>query len=621
MTEIIERHLLRVHLTTQKFTQEIIPEEDVKKFLGGRVLGDMLLYRELTPGTNPLSPQNNLIFGTGPITGTTALGSSRYIVLTKSPLTGLYLSSLAGGYFGPELRKADIDFIIIEGRAESPVYLSIIDDRIELRDARPFWGMTTDSTQEFIKDELGDSKVRISCIGPAGENGVLYAAIISERRAVGRGGAGTVMGSKNLKAIAVRGTGKVKVANPDAFQLAVKHEAEDIANNPVMSKIFPLYGTMSATPHLNDFGIMPWRNWQDSASPEAKPLFIQNWRDKYVKKDVHCAPPCNIRCGKIALASDGPYAGAITEGPEYEAEYSLGTCCGINDQTAVIEADSLCDKYGLDTISMGVSIAFAMECYEKGIITKKDTGGEEIKFGQAHLLSNLIHDTAYKQGFGELLSLGTKRMAEVLGKDSESFAMHVKGMELGGYDPRGAKSLALIFACGSIGGSHNRGGSCNGLSQKEVATGEARFSNKGKAAMVKASSESRALGDSAVMCTFPQGSLSGETIAELLSTATGFNLSVNDLRVVCERGSNIERAFNVREGLRRSWDILPERLLKESVKSGPNMGQVVELESLLDDFYKLCGWDIKTGIPTPEKLEELGLQEIAQDMESYLAKK
>jgi len=618
MVHKIQRRLLRVNLTSGEITKETIADEDVKMFVGGRVLGDMLLYRELAPGIDRLSPQNILLFGTGPLTGTATQGSSRYIVHTKSPLTGLYSSSLAGGYFGPEMRKAGYDMILVEGRAENPVYLMINDARVEIKDASAFWGMSTGDVQEFIKDELGDSKYRIACIGPGGENLVPYAAIISERRAVGRGGSGAVMGSKNLKAVVIKGTGKVEVADPKAFQVAVKHEINDITSSPTLTKGFPLYGSMLAMPSLNEAGIMPWRNWQDASSPKGVNIYAQTWRDKYVKKDVRCAPPCNVRCSKLCLATEGPYAGTVSEGPEYEAQYALGACCDITDESAIIEADALCDQYGLDVISMGVCLAFAMECYEKGIITSEDTGGEELRFGRADLLAKSIRATAYREGFGKLLSLGTKKMAEVFGHDSQDFAMHAKGMEIGGYDPRGAKSVALVFAAGSRGGCHKSSGSCNELALKELPTGDTRFLVEGKAELAKASRERRVLADTAILCIFPQGAVPNETIAELLDAATGFDWSADDLYTIGERGANIERAFNVREGLLRSWDTLPKRLLTESVKSGPTKGQIVELDALLDEFYKICGWDVETGIPTPDKLDQLGLHEIARDMESYL---
>ncbi|MFC1824298.1 aldehyde ferredoxin oxidoreductase family protein [Thermodesulfobacteriota bacterium] len=605
-----------MNLTTGQIHHETIADQDVQMFLGGRVLGDMLLYRELDAGIDPLSPENKILFSTGPLTGTNAPGSSRYIVHTKSPLTGLYLNSLAGGYFGPELRKSGYDSILIEGKSENPVYLSISEDEVKMVDARPFWGMTTGDTQELIKTTTG-SKSRIACIGPAGENLVPYAAIISERRAVGRGGAGAVMGSKNLKAVVVRGRKKVELADPKGFRAAVKHALQDISNNP-LSKLFPLYGSLLAMPALNEAGIIPYRNWQEAADPEGKNLFAETWREKYVKKDVRCAPPCNLKCSKITLVTEGPHAGTMTEGPEYEAEYALGACCGITNQAAVIEADALCDQYGLDCMSMGVSIAFAMECFEKDIITKHDTDGEDFRFGEAHLLAKYIRKTAYRQGFGKLLSYGTKSMAEKFGKGSEEFAMHAKGMELGGYDPRGAKSLALVFACGARGGCHKSGGSCNGLSLRELQTPDERFKTEGKAALTKASREDRVMADSAILCIFPQAAINDEALAEMLTAAIGVNYTTDDLKVIAERGSHIERAFNIREGLRRSWDTLPKRLLKESVKSGPTKGQVVELDTLLTDFYELSGWDLESGIPIPSKLTELGLHSIAEDMEIFL---
>ncbi|MBN1847319.1 MAG: aldehyde ferredoxin oxidoreductase family protein [Deltaproteobacteria bacterium] len=615
MIHSIQRKLLRVDLTERSIQRSVIDDEDVTIFLGGRVLGDIYLYRELLPSIDPLSPENQLIFGTGPLTGTSAPGSSRYIVHAKSPQTGLYMNSLAGGYFGPELRKAGFDMVIIQGKAEKPVYLSISNDNAELKDAGPIWGMDTQDTQQFIKSDLQDDKVRIACIGPAGENLVCYAAIISERRAAGRGGGGGVMGSKNLKAIAVRGTNKVQIADPEAFKNVVKRAYKDIAANEAVAKGFPLYGTLMAMPTLNDGGITPWRNWQNGGSDKAVNLYAQTWRDEYVKKDVRCSPPCNLKCSKLVLSREGPHAGVLTEGPDYETEYSFGASCNVTDQAAVIEADALCDKLGLDTISTGLTIAFAMECYEKGIITSNDTDGEEILFGRSELLPKLIHKIAYRRNFGALLSLGSKRMSEKLGKGSEAFAMHAKGMELGGYDPRGAKSLALIYACGSRGGCHKSGGAANGQSLRELSTGTDRFLNQGKAAITQSFRDSRMIADSAILCAFPYGSLSPETILSMLNAATGFHWSKEDLQIIAERGNQIERAFNVREGLRRAWDTLPDRILNEGVKTGSTAGQTVDLDVLIDDFYELSGWDLKTGIPKLDTLKKLGLHMIAKDME------
>jgi aldehyde:ferredoxin oxidoreductase len=494
--------------------------------------------------------------------------------------------------------------------------LAIWDEQVEIRDATHLWGMPTDATQEFIREELGDSKVRIACIGPAGERLVPFASVINERRAAGRGGAGAVMGSKRLKAVVVRGTRQVEVANSEAFRTAVSRALNDIARDPLVSKEFTLYGSHNATSALSAGGIIPWRNWQNSSSPRAKELFPETWREKFVTKDVRCAPPCSVKCGKITLVREGPSAGAISEGPDYEAVYSFGSCCDISDFAAIIEADALCDKYGLDVISMGVSIAFAMECYERGIINNSDTGGLELRFGRADLLARLIHDTTYRQGFGEVLSAGTKKMSEMFGKGSEAFAMHAKGLEIGGYDPRGAKSVALVYACGPRGGCHKASGGSNFLSRIELQKKDSPLSTHERGALVKNNGDKRVLSDSIIFCIFQHMGISDETTVELLNAATGLNWSIEELYRIGERGSNLERVFNVREGLRRSWDTLPPRLLNESPTTGPNQGRVVELDGLVSEFYRIRGWDVETGIPKAEKLNELGLGEIASELNS-----
>lgn len=614
MSQRIKRYLFRIDVGTRKAVRDEISQEDTEMFLGGRVLGDKFLYEELSAGIDPLSPDNKLFFSTGPLTGTNAHATSRYIIHTKSPLTGLFLCSLSGGYFGPELKRTGHDMLIIEGRSEKPVYLVIRDDKIDIKDASHLRDMTTDITQELIKKELGDSSVKIACIGPAGERLVPFANVISERRAAGRGGAGAVMGSKNLKAVVVRGTNRVELSDPETFRDVVRRAYRDSSRNP-KRKRSKLYGTNNAFSAFTEGGIIPWRNWQDGGSPKAKALFPETWRDKYVKKDLRCAPPCNLNCVKINMVTEGPYAGALSEGPDYEAVYSLGTCCDISDFGAIIQADALCDKYGLDTISMGVSIAFAMECYEKGIVNKEDTEGLELHFGNDQVLANLIRDTAFRQGFGKILSTGTRKMSDIFGKGSEAFAMHVNGMEIGGYDPRGAKSAALVYACGPRGGCHKSNGSANNLSKLELQSGDLRYSTEGKGILARSNRDKRLVTDSIIFCSFGRSLVSDGAIAELLNAATGFEWSMEELDQIGERGSLLERMFNVREGLRRSWDTLPPRLLNEGPASGPNMGQVVELEPLLDDFYKACGWDIETGIPTGETLNQLGLGKIAVQLD------
>ena len=605
-----DQRVLRVDLTTGTVKEEEVPREKVRKFIGGRPLGAMILYEEVNQDTKPLDPENKLIFSTGPLQGTNAPGSVRYFITTKSPQTCLYLCANSGGYFGPELKKTGHGMLIIEGRAEKPVYLVISNDSVAIKDATQFWGMTTDSTQEFIKGVLGDEKFRIACIGPAGENLVNYSCIVNERRVIGRGGAGAVMGSKNLKAVAVRGTQEIKVANSDIFKQSVKQALRDIKSSHRHRLVVPKYGSGGHMFDLNKYGIIPFRNWQEAGSPHVSDIAPHTWRDKFVIKDIRCASPCPVRCSKLTLVKEGPHAGALSEGPEYETLYSFGACCDITDVAAIIEADALCDKYGLDTISMGVSLAFATECYEKGIITTEDTDGIELKFGETDYLPKLIYDAAYRQGFGETLSLGCQRMAEKFGHGSGAFAMQVKGMELGGYDPRGCRSQALVFACGPRGGCHHAGGY---VAYAEMANPGNIFSDTLKAAITKYARDRRVINDTTIICGL-NAYISNETLVEMISTATGYDFTSDEIITLGDMCSNIERAFNVKEGLRRSWDTLPDRLLKEALPTGPSRGQVVNLEPMLDEFYALCGWDVKTGIPTQQKLIELGLPDIADDM-------
>jgi len=597
----------RVNLSSREVKKESIPADDIEMYLGGRVLGARVLYKELAAGIDPLSRENKLLISAGPLTGTKTPSTSRYVIQTKSPQTGLYLCSLSGGLFGPALKRAGCDMLIVEDVSETPVYLVIEKDDIKIRDASHLWGMRTGDAQAFIKEDLKNSALGIACIGPAGERQVPFAAVINERRAAGRGGAGAVMGSKKLKAIAVSGKLKMDPVHPKAFQNALRHVYRDISNHSDIAKSFRLYGSHSAFSALTAGGVIPWRNWQCSSSANAEALFPENWRDKFVKKDIRCASPCNLNCGKLTLAQEGPHAGMVSDGPDYETVYSFGASCDIIDFPAIIEADALCDAYGLDSISMGLSIAFAMECFEKGIIGKDITDGLELRFGSSGLLRQLIHSTAYRKGFGQLLSLGTKKMSELFGQGSEAFAMQVKGMEIGGYDPRGAKSVALIYACGPRGGCHKSNGSANAQSRLELQSGDIRYSNAGKALITKKHGDRRMISDSVIFCVFAHSAISDEATLEALNAFTGLDYNVEGLYQIAERGSNLERMFNVREGLRREWDILPDRLLHQKPTRGPETREVVEFERLIDDYYELCGWDLKTGIPKREKLEELGL--------------
>jgi aldehyde:ferredoxin oxidoreductase len=608
----IEGTLLRIDLRRRTSQRESIPREYAETLLGGRALAASLLYREVPAGVDPLGPENRLIMSTGPLTGTGAFGSHHYCVTTKSPLTGLYLDTLSSGYFGRELKWTGNDVVIIEGKSEEPVYVVIAEDGVSFKDGKPVWGMSTGEAQALIRKSLPGKRIGVASIGPAGERLVPYAGVVNEERVAARGGAGAVMGSKNLKAVVVSGRKqRPELAEPAVFMEAMREAKKGIAANPMLSKRFPVYGTMGAIAQRNSAGTLVIRNFQEVSDDRFNAIDGPAMEKKgLIVKSSYCAAPCTARCAKEVALREGPYAPLHTRGPEYETLYALGTCCGISEVEAVINGEFLCNSLGLDSMSTGVSIAFAMECYERGIITRKETGGLDLRFGNAAVLDPLIKDIAYRRGFGETVALGTKKMADLFGKGSEEFAIHAKGLEIGGYDPRVAKGMALVYACGPRGGCHHAGG----FTAMDPMQGQ-EIDAPTEAALVKASRERRVFCDSAIFCTFLAVGVKDEVIAALLRGVTGLNRGVGDLYAIGDRGSNLERSFNVREGLRRNWDTLPARLLKENLPGAQGRkGQGVRLEPLLDAFYAVCGWDKETGIPTREKLVGLGLETIASDL-------
>jgi aldehyde:ferredoxin oxidoreductase len=604
--------LLRINLTRRIARNEAIPYKDTEALLGGRALAAALLFREVPAHIDPLGPENKLILSTGPLTGTGAFGSHHYCITTKSPLTGLYLDTLSSGFFAHELKNTGNDFVIIEGVSEKPVYIVITENGVTFHDAGALLGLSTGETQSRINEAFPGKKMSIATIGPAGERLIPYAGVVNEERIAARGGAGAVMGSKNLKAIAVSGPIKhVNLAEPSVFKEAMRQARTAIARNPMLSKIFPAYGTMGGITHRNKTGGLVIRNFQEGSDERFEAISGQAMEKRgLIVKSKFCAPPCPAKCVKVLSFQNGKEGPRFSRGSEYETQYALGTCCGIADPEVLIQAESICNQMGLDTISTGVSIAFAMECYEKGIIGKEDTGGLELRFGEGDLIGSLIQDIAYRRGFGRTLALGTKKMSEQFGKGSDQFAMNAKGMELGGYDPRVTKGMALVYACGPRGGCHHAGGF---TAFDDIQNQEIDF--RTEAAVVKASRNRRVFCDSAIICTFLTTAINDETVAGLIRGATGLEVDADELFAIGDRGSNVERAFNVREGLRRNWDILPGRLVQETLPVGEGRGKPVMLDPLLDEFYSFCGWDRKTGIPTKGKLESLGLEEISGELE------
>jgi aldehyde:ferredoxin oxidoreductase len=599
--------LLRIDLTKQTHQTETISPNDRRLFLGGRGLGAAMLLRELPAKVDPLSPDNIIIFSTGPLVGSPVPGTNRYVLQTKSPQTGLYSFSVSGGRFGRVLKRTGFDQVLITGKSPQPTYLLIDDEgRVEFKAADHLWGQDTEKTQETIRSEVSPD-TGISCIGPAGENMVPYACLINERRALGRGGAGAVMGSKNLKAVAVRGRQKTPLAEADRLKETIKKGIVELGQNPMTSKVLKLCGSASMLRTLMDNGVLPEKNWSDTALEEAESITAERMREHFLVKDGACSSGCPVKCAKMFRVKDGDWKGALSEGPDYETVYAFGSCCGVYDLPAIIQADEMCDMLGLDTISAGVSIAFAMECLQKGIIEADEYGAGDLAFGNAKAVIGLIEDIAFRRSFGDVVALGTKAMAALFGQGSYRFAMHAKGMELGGYDPRGLKGMSLVYACGPRGGCHHAGGYT--VIPEIMNPNIDRFAEKGKAGLAAATRNRRAsLCDSGLICAFIAIGLSDETVVDLLSRTTGLNYTADDLFTIGDRISQLERAFNYREGLTREDDTLPERLLTETISRGPSQGHKInDFEGMKDEFYQICGWDQETGAPLIERLAALDI--------------
>lgn len=595
---------LRVNLTSGRIEEELLDKKSTDNYLGGRGLAAWLLYHELASGTESLSSENKIIITTGPLTGTKVPSSNRFIIATKSPQTGLYLMSMCGGEFGARLRRSGFDILILEGMAANPVYLRIENGKAMLLPADNFWGLNTFECETSLKKKEGN-QVGVACIGPGGENQVCYSGVFSDGRTAGRGGAGAVMGYKKLKAIVVNGSRQIPIDDEENFIEALRNSIKEIQSSPNVKNITRL-GSASMVNLCNSLGIMPHKNFLEAARPEAEKISGEAFREAFLVKDRGCGTPCIVRCSKI-YAAKGNYEGWISDGPEYESIFSLGSSCGIYDPNYIIAADRVCDEDGIDSISAGSSIAFTMECFEKGILTKKDTDDYELSFGNKQSAFELLKKIARKEGFGAFLALGTKRMAEKLGRKTSTFAMHCKGLELGAYDPRGLSAQALVFACGPRGGCHHSGGF---PIFAEIAGKKNLFGEEGKAQVVKATRDKRiSMSDSTMLCTFTSMGMTDNTITRLVSAVTGRKLDVEWFMKLGDRVSTVERSFNIREGLTRGDDILPKRLISEAVPEGPSKGHLINLEPLKDDFYKLCGWDLNSGAPLPEKMKDAGLYE------------
>jgi aldehyde:ferredoxin oxidoreductase len=593
--------------------EEALDWDAARDFIGGRGLAAYYLFKHLAAGTDPLSPENPLIFAAGPLSGTSCPGSARGAVVTKSPQSGIYTFAITGGDLGPALKRSGYDVIILTGKADKPVYVDVGPGGAKIHDASHLWGLDTQVTQELIRKERRDEDLAITCIGPGGERLVPYACLINERRALGRGGPGAVMGSKNVKALAIRKDGPAApLADPAAYRVAARNATAQCRANPFTSGPLKNFGTVSTVGVTVNGGIMPAHNWQrETTVEEGKNLFGNVLREKFLAKDVPSGEPCPSRCSKLTVVKEGPFAGAFTEGPEYETIYALGTGCDIFDFAPIIQADMMCDLYGIDTMSVGVTIAFAMECYEKGLLTKEDTGGLDLRFGNAEAMVKLVHDAAFREGFGERIARGCRDLAAEIGHESQAFAMHTKGVEVGGYDPRGAKGMALVYGCGPRGGCHHAGGY---TVQIEFGPGMDRYADSGKVPIVVMTRNRRAAAaDSGGTCAFLTVGMDNDVLAGMLAAATGNSMSVQEMMAAGERISMLERVLNVREGLRAAGDTIPQRLIDETVPEGPTAGHTVDWELMKREFYQASELDPVTSLPTKEKLAKMNLSWVLED--------
>jgi len=608
--------ILEIDLSDRTYRVTPIDENIARKYLGGKGYALWILYQDLKKlerkgiaprDIDPFGPENTLIFATGPATGTSFPNGGRYHVMAlKSPLTGGIASANSGGEFGPYLKFAGYDMIVIRGKSDTPVYITIIDGEVAIHDATDLWGKNVFDTIRILKDKHGNHDASVACIGPAGENLVHIACIMNdEHRAAGRTGVGAIMGSKKLKAIYVRGTQKPPIAKLEEFKEKVSKYLKVMKENSVTGEGLPKYGTAILVNIINGIGSLPYKNWQGAYSPEADKISGETLEQKYLIKRRPCWG-CPIACGRVTKVESGPYQILYSEGPEYESIWALGQDTGVMNLEAIIKANHYCDEFGIDTISMGSTIAAAMELVEKGLIPEEDLQGLDLRFGNAAALVEAVWRTAYKSGFGKYLALGSKRLTEIYG--APELSMSVKGLEMPAYDPRGVKGIGLNYATANRGGCHVTGYT---ISPEVLGIPEQldRLSYEGKAKWVKIFQDFTCAVNSAVVCLFNTFALGADAYADMLSSITGWNLTADDILKIGERIYNLERYIMSKYGFSSKDDVLPKRLLHEPLPDGPSKGQVVDPEQfkkMLEEYYKLRGW--VDGVPTPEKLKELEIE-------------
>ena len=604
-----QRMILFVDLSTGNTRLEAVTPEVSWKFIGGNGLAVKLLYDLVGAGVEPLGPDNAMVFAVGPATGTVIPGAAVAAAATKSPLSGIFIDSYMAGQWGTELKEAGYEALVLQGAAADPVYLFVDDGRVEIRPAAHLWGKKTSETERAIKEELGDRRVQVAAIGPAGENLVKFATIIHSTRAFGRGGLGAVLGSKKVKAVALRGTRGVPHPNTEKILEYARCTYDEMLRQPAFAKNIPTFGSTVSVAGNNALGILGAYNWQQEVFADAERISGNDMVNRGLRAGHKACASCIAGSAVIWRACEGPFKGAVSRGPEYETLYSYGSLIGNGNVESIILADRLSDELGLDTMSAGAVIAFVMECVEKGILSAHDLDGMDVRFGDYRTMLELLPKIAAREGAGGLLAEGVREMSRRIGKGSEHFAIHVKGLELAGHTARGLKGMGLGYATSSRGGSHQdfRPG-------PERSGKFDRATIEGKAALVKKNQDMTTIGDCLIVCRRHSegfhGAFLNERYVELANLATGMEFSLEDLTLAAERVYTLERMFNVREGICRKDDTLPERFLKEGIPEGPSAGMYIsleELDAMLDEYYQIRGWDPGTGVPTESTLKKLGL--------------
>lgn len=605
--------ILRVNLSSGNITVEQLDELFCRQYIGGAGFVAYYLWKELSPGTDPLGPDNKLIFALGPVTGVALPGSGRHCVGAKSPMTGGIAKSEPGEFWGAELKRAGFDVVIIEGKAEKPVYLWINNDNCQIKDAGHIWGKTSGETQKIIREELGDEHIRCALIGPAGENKVRFACIMHGLYdAAGRGGLGAVMGSKNLKAVAVRGNKAPTVANPEHL----KEFREWMNNNMRLVNEFREFGTGAGMVGYEHIGNLPVRNFRDGLFPGVKNIDARTMKDT-ISIGMEGCFGCPIRCKKIVKMEEPYQVDPEYGGPEYETLAALGSNCGIDDLAAIAKGNELCGAYALDTISTGSVIALAMECFERGFLKVEDTGGIDFKFGNAQAMLQAIELITKREGIGNLLAEGAAYVAQKLGGEAVDLAVHVKGLDAGMHDPRIQPGFGLGYMINPHGADH-----CTNLHDSAFPAGRPlkEFRPLGiyevpplddigprKVALLKQLQLKRIVQDCLVMCQFLPYWVG--QVAEITAAVTGWDTGVVEQMKSAERVLTVSRLFNIEQGLTADDDKLPKRFFQPKT-DGVLVNKALDpakMEKAKSYYYTLMGWDPVTGVPMPEKLEELGI--------------